>query len=66
MGSSLKTQRSNLDARVVLHDAVRGGVGVPVGASVGDRVNVLEGVDLILPLNHLEGETLVRVPCNVA
>lgn len=55
-----------LDAGVVLHDGVGRGVGVPVGAGRVDVRLVLEGGDLALALDELEGETLVRVPCDVA
>lgn len=49
-----------------MHKVVRGSIGVPVGAGTFDQGSVLEGIDLILPFNHLDGETLIGVPRNVA
>lgn len=57
---------SRSDARVVLHNAVGQGVGIPVGAGGVDGGVILERVDLILALNELESEALIRVPSNVA
>lgn len=55
-----------LNTGVILNNVVSRDVGVPVGASAVDAVNVLEGSDLRLALNDLHSETLISVPRDVA
>lgn len=40
-------------------------MGIPITAGVADIGVVLKTDDLRLPLNHLQRETLVRVPCDM-
>lgn len=59
----LNTVASNTG--LVLDDHMCGRMGVPITASVVDIDVVLKTDDLGLPLNHLQRETLICMPCNV-
>lgn len=59
-------KRDSLDTRVILDNVLFGHIGVPVGASLVDAADVLEGSNLRLALDKLHGETLIGVPGDVA
>lgn len=54
-----------LDAGVGLNDRIRRHMGAPVTTGVVDISFILKSIDLGLPLNHLQRETLICMPCDV-
>lgn len=59
----MKESKSN--SRIILHNAICGNIGIPVCAGVLDVLIILESVNLRLPLDELQCESLSSVPCNV-
>lgn len=58
--------RDTLDTGIRLHNVVLVSVGLPVGATLVDRIGVGDGcIQLRLPLDQLQGEALRRVPANL-